>query len=166
MIPLCLVTGFFGSGKTTLLRHIIDERDGQRIAYLVNEFAARDVDAEVLAAEVGAGAVSLAGGSVFCRCLLDRFVDQLAALAAQQPAPQAVVVEASGIADPKPIETLLQRDELAGLYTLTSIVTVVEPGSFLKFSHVLPNIIAQVEAADVGVINKVDLYDAGRIEQI
>ncbi|MCY3020879.1 MAG: GTP-binding protein [Planctomycetota bacterium] len=160
MIPLALVTGFLGSGKTTLLQRVVEKNRRRRIVYLVNEFSPRDVDGARLRAETDAVCL-IPGGSIFCRCLVTEFIDALQSLPERfgtAAAPVAgVVIEASGMADPGVIRTLLQETQLDRKYRLASIVAVVDPKSFLKLIHTLPAILAQIGAADRVLVNKIDL---------
>ena len=160
MIPLVLTTGFLGSGKTTLLRRIAEQEKGLKLVFLVNEFSQHDVDAKLLDAE-GLKAVSVAGGSIFCRCRVTDFIRQLEAIPELFGTPEApvaaVVVEASGIADPMVVQQMLAETRLDRIYRLCTVVTVVDPKSFLKLVHTLPNILTQVRAADRVILNKVDL---------
>lgn len=166
MIPLALVTGFLGSGKTTLLRHIIEKNRTRKIAYLVNEFSSLDVDGEVLA-DTDADVMSIPGGSIFCQCLVTQFIGTLRTVAEKFDRLDAplvgVVVEASGIADPRVIGKMLEETRLDRVYQLGQIVSVVDPGSFTKLLKTLPNITAQIEACDLAVINKTDLYEESQI---
>ena len=167
MIPVCLVTGFLGSGKTTFLRHIIDLKL-ERIAYLVNEFSPLDVDGQLLrhAAE---DVVTVSGGSIFCKCLVTEFIDHLTRIPERFDSPQmplqGVVIEASGIANPMVIEQMLSETGLDETYEVTLIVTVVDPGSLPKLIHTLPNIRAQIESADVVLLNKTDQFGPQEIEE-
>jgi G3E family GTPase len=162
MVPLSLITGFLGSGKTTLLQNMIARHCGRRVVYLVNEFGAVDIDGQHLELRPGQF-VSIPGGSIFCRCLTGEFIRVLRDIADDR-APQAVVVEASGVADPKIIRQMLVETKLDRLYRLRQIVTIIDPGSFLKLLETLPNITAQVEAADLAIINKTDLYDPEQLD--
>jgi G3E family GTPase len=82
VIPLSLVTGFLGGGKTTLLQRLIEQSDGRRLAYIVNELADADVDGQLLA--LGEEKiVSIPGGSIFCRCLSGEFLRILESLPAR-----------------------------------------------------------------------------------
>lgn len=160
MIPLVLTTGFLGSGKTTLLRHIAEQESDLKLVFLVNEFSQHDVDAKLLDAE-GLDTVTIAGGSIFCRCRLTDFIHQLEIIPGLFGAPEApvaaVVVEASGIADPMVVQRMLAETRLDRIYRLSAVVTVVDPKSFLKLMHTLPNILTQVKAADWVILNKTDL---------
>ena len=161
MIPICLVTGFLGSGKTTFLRQVVARNRERKLVYLVNELSPLDVDGALLR-EAEDDVLTIPGGSIFCRCLVTEFIGHLEAIPERFNTPEApvegVVIEASGIANPKVTEQLLAETGLDGTYDLASIVSIVDPGSFGKLVHTLPNIQAQVEAADTVLINKADLF--------
>lgn len=157
MIPICLVTGFLGSGKTTFLREVVEDNPGRKIVYLVNELSSLDVDGALLG-EVEEDVVVIPGGSIFCRCLVTEFIDQLSALPGRFGPVEAVVIEASGIADPRVVQQLLAETQLDEVYAIASIVTIVDPGSFPRLVDALPNVRAQVEAADVVLVNKTDQF--------
>jgi G3E family GTPase len=161
MIPMCLVTGFLGSGKTTLLK-MLDKRFADRnVVFLVNEFAAGDVDGALLGTEDD-GVFTITGGSIFCVCRVEPFLDTLRALPAHFErlgrSLDGVVVEASGMANPMIVDQLLAETGLAATYRLQTIVSIIDPGSFTRLLETLPNITAQIKAADIVLINKVDLY--------
>ena len=168
MIPLALVTGFLGSGKTTFLKQLVRRYHGRKLVWLVNEFSARDVDAEMLGSETP-DVVSIAGGSIFCRCLVTEFIASLRGLPARFGTPDApvegVVVEASGMANPAVAGTMLCEAQLDSVYQLASVTAIADPGTFLKLLRTLPNIRAQVEAASRLLVNKCDLYPTMLIEQ-
>ncbi len=165
-IPLALVTGFLGSGKTTLLRRLAARaEEGRPLLFLVNEFSATDVDG-VRLREAGLEAVTIAGGSVFCRCLVTEFVGHLREIAGRwgRRAFAGVVVEASGMADPRVVGTMLAETGLDALFRLHSVTAVLDPVRFLKLLHTLPAIRSQIEAADVVMLNKTDLYAPEQVE--
>ncbi len=167
MIPLCLVTGFLGSGKTTLLQRTVERYRGRRAVYLVNEFSAVDVDGRRLNLPENE-LVSIPGGSIFCKCLVGEFIgalEETGRLVADGEAVEGVVVEASGIANPMVIEQMLAETGLAQTYRLQTVVAVIDPGSFYKLYHTLPNIHAQVRAADAVLMNKTDLHDEARLAE-
>jgi len=165
MIPICLVTGFLGSGKTTVLERLMRRLADRRVVYLVNEFATSDIDGQRLAGS-GAAIVSVPGGSIFCTCLVEEFVRRLREIAATRPAPDGLVVEASGIADPRVVRRLLDETGLSTDYRLARVVAICDPGTFLKLLVTLPSLPAQVEAADVALLNKVDLHDEPALQAV
>ncbi len=155
MLPICLVTGFLGTGKTTFLKNIVARNRDRKIVYLINEFSAHDVDGAIVSAE-NPNVVSIPGGSIFCICLVTEFIGQLKNVLEEWGDAEGVVIEASGMANPKVIEEMLAETKLDAHFRLATILSVIDPNSFLKLRHTLPNILAQIEAADVVLINKID----------
>jgi G3E family GTPase len=161
MIPLCLVTGFLGSGKTSMLRHLARRHPDRKLVYLVNEFSAVDVDGRLLEADAQ-HVIAVPGGSIFCVCLVSEFIRILRDIPerfGQTGGPvQGVVIEASGIANPKVIGRMLNETRLDEVYRIASIVAVVDPATFPALLQTLPNIRAQVEACGYALLNKTDLF--------
>ncbi|HKL22735.1 MAG TPA: GTP-binding protein, partial [Tichowtungia sp.] len=181
MLPICLVTGFLGTGKTTFLKNIVATNRDRKIVYLINEFSAHDVDGAIVSVE-NPDVVSIPGGSIFCHCLVTEFIGQLKKIAARADVPPAirtagvspaqhdgccegVVIEASGMANPKVIEQMLAETGLDEQFRLATVISVLDPNSFLKLRRTLPNILAQVEAADVVLINKTDCCAPEQIDE-
>lgn len=165
MIPVVLVTGFLGSGKTTFLRRVAEKESGRRLAFLVNEFSERDIDGRLLAME-GRSVVSLAGGSIFCRCMLSSFVSVLKSLAHREQTIDGVVIESSGIADPRVITRLMEEHKLDREFVIRSIIAIIDPGSFPKLLKTLPNVVAQVEASGAVLVNRSDLFPREAVESV
>ena len=170
--PLWLVVGFLGAGKTTLLRRLARASRGRGLVFVVNEFSAVDVDAGLIERE-GGTTVAVPGGSIFCRCLVTEFVDVLSRVAEgyvnnAEPAfcPEGVVIEASGMADPRSMRRLLAESGLDTRYHVAGVTAVVDPGTVMKLLLVLPNIRGQIEAADLVLLNKADLHSAATIGKV
>ena len=168
MIPVCLITGFLGSGKTTLIEKWVKQYPTCKFVYLINEFCQVDIDGQRLALPANQ-LVTIAGGSIFCRCLVSDFVRSLRKIETyfldEGILPEGLIIEASGIADPGVIQTLLKETKLDQTYSLTKIVDIVEPGNFLKLIHTLPSIIRQVEASNLIILNKADLHSEDCIKK-
>ncbi len=163
MIPLALVTGFLGSGKTTFLQHCVDKLHERRIVYLVNEFSQVDVDGTLLNLPADQ-LVSIPGGSIFCHCLVTDFIGHLRALVERgNTLLDGAIVEASGIANPQVVARMLRETGLDQHLRLTSVITIVDPDTFADLLETLPNIRAQVEAADIALVNKCDLCGEAQI---
>ncbi|MDF7825704.1 CobW family GTP-binding protein [Pontiellaceae bacterium B12227] len=162
MIPICLITGFLGTGKTTLLKRIVEQNRNRKWIYLVNEFSALDVDGAIVSEE-NPDVISIPGGSIFCKCLVTEFIGQMTKIHEQHPDAEGVVIEASGMADPRVIADMLKETGLGAHFELNNIVSIVEPRSFLRLIHTLPNIIHQVEAADLVLLNKSDLFSEDQL---
>ncbi|MBP7886687.1 MAG: GTP-binding protein [Candidatus Marinimicrobia bacterium] len=160
MIPIRLVTGFLGSGKTTLLKNLIRQNQSRRLVFLVNEFSPTDIDGSLIA-NLTPDYLSIPGGSIFCRCLAGKFIEYL------QEIPQRftqdgneideLVIEASGVADPRVIFKMLSETGLDKVYYIREVLNIVDPASLGKLFHTLTSIRAQIEAADIILINKVDI---------
>lgn len=163
MIPITLVTGFLGTGKTTLLKQIIEQNRNRKFVYLVNEFSTEDIDGALISNE-DANTITIPGGSIFCRCLVTQFVTQLSKIPERFNNVERVIIEASGIADPKVIRKMLFETHLSETYQLQSVISVIDPLSFLKLLHTLPNIRSQIEAADLVIINKTDLPEQSQTD--
>ena len=164
MIPICLITGFLGTGKTTLLKRIVENNRDRKWIYLVNEFSALDVDGAMIS-EDNPDVISIPGGSIFCKCLVTEFIGQMTKVHEQHPDAEGVVIEASGMADPRVISDMLKETGLGAHFELNNIVSIVEPRSFLRLIHTLPNIIHQVEAADLVLLNKCDLFEEEQLTE-
>jgi len=168
MIPLTPITGFLGSGKTTLLKQIIEQNRERKFVYLINEFSPADIDGALINNET-ADTVAIPGGSIFCKCLVTQFISQLKQIperfVGKNDPVERVVIEASGIADPKVIRKMLTETHLSETYRLQSVIAVIDPLSFLKLLHTLPNIRSQVEAANLIIINKTDRASESAISQ-
>jgi G3E family GTPase len=166
MIPAALITGFLGSGKTAYLRYLMERHRDRRLVYLVNEFSPVDVDGRLLA-DPEDRVVSLPGGSIFCTCLVSEFIKTMTDIPERfhrdGAPPEGVVIEASGVANPRVVERMLHETRLDALFTLTAVVSVVDPGSFPTLVHTLPNIIDQVQASDTVILNKTDLFDEAAV---
>jgi len=158
MIPIALIAGFLGSGKTTFLRRMAAKHANRRIAYIVNDFSHINIDTQLLA-DIKGNVIGVPGGSIFCRCKSGDFINVLHRVNRAAPPPEGVIVEASGMADPRAIATMLHDCRLDRDYALTTVATVADPGTFHKLLKTLPAVRAQVECADIVLLNKTDLFD-------
>jgi G3E family GTPase len=155
--PFILVTGFLGSGKTTLLKRIIARHaDTMKLAVIQNEFAQVGVDARELR-ETGKTfeIMEINRGSVFCVCLLSDFIGSLSDLL-DAHRPDAVVLEATGLADPIAVAQLVSDKKLNGKTYLHRVFCIVDASTFLRMERQVGRIAHQVRVADCVLINKID----------
>lgn len=155
-VPVLLVTGFLGAGKTTVVNHILAHAGGRRIAAVVNDFGAVNIDAELI---VGAsdGVVSLANGCICCTLEGD-LLRTLASLLRRDPRPEAILIETSGVADPADIVRNLMDPVIlreAPLETVLCVVDAAAPPDTMED----PLLRAQLRLADVVALSKTDLAD-------
>ena len=161
-VPILLVTGFLGTGKTTVVNHLLAHAAGRRIAAVVNDFGAVNIDAELITG-ASDGVVDLSNGCICCSLQGD-LLRTLAALLRRDPRPQFIVIETSGVADPSDIvrnlmDPLIWRE--APLETVLCVVDATTPAASLNDALLR----SQLRTADVVALSKVDLVDeAGRAE--
>ena len=163
MTPLHVIGGYLGSGKTTLVNHLLADADGRRVAVLVNDFGDIDVDGALIAS-ADDDVISLANGCVCCS-LADGLVTAFAAVRERAAHLDRVVVEASGVADPASIV----RFGVASGFAVGRVVVVVDTATVRRRAadrYVGDTVLRQIEAADVCVVNKVDLVGAADVERV
>jgi G3E family GTPase len=157
MIPFTVIGGFLGAGKTTLLNRLLAGAAGRRFAVLVNDFGALDIDGRLVAAH-GGDTVALANGCLCCT-IGDSLVETLLKLLEQPDRFDHIVVEASGVADPARIadiavlEPQLERD---GVIVVVDAAEVQERAADRRVGD---TVLRQIKAADLLVLNKIDLAD-------
>jgi G3E family GTPase len=162
-VPILLVAGFLGAGKTTVVNHLLAHAEGRRIAAVVNDFGAINIDAELIAG-ASDGVVSLANGCICCSLEGD-LLRTLASILRRSPRPEAIVIETSGVADPADIVRNLMDPVIWREAPLETVLCVVDAtASPDALGDALLR--SQVRAADVVALSKVDLVDAGGMGRI
>ncbi len=163
-VPLTVLTGFLGAGKTTLLKRLLTGDHGLRIAVLVNDFGALNIDAELVVG-VESDVVSLANGCVCCS-IRDDLVEAVDQVLARPEQPQYVVLEASGVAEPSGIAATFSNPSLRERIRLDSIICVVDAEQVFAAPEQMPLKLMQIAFADLLLLNKVDLVDTAQLSKV
>lgn len=158
-IPLTVVGGFLGAGKTTSLNHVLVS-GRRRAAVLVNDFGPVDIDAGLLAQRADK-VIRLANGCVCCS-MASGLDDALARVLALDPAPDWIVIEASGVSDPGRIAQVGLSDPLLQLEAVVVLVDASGIRDRLADPLLADTAQRQLRAADLLVLNKTDLLPALR----
>jgi cobalamin biosynthesis protein CobW len=186
-IPATVITGFLGAGKTSLIRHLVENNQGKRLAFLINEFGDLGIDRELL---LGCGiegcdeddVVELANGCICCT-VADDFLPAMETLLNREIPPDHILIETSGLALPKPLVKAFNWPEVRSRVTVDGVVTVVDAaavadGRFatdpeavqaareadpaLDHDDPLEEVFEdQLSCADIVVLNKCDLLEPG-----
>ncbi|WP_019171672.1 CobW family GTP-binding protein [Pseudaminobacter salicylatoxidans] len=162
--PVTVIGGFLGAGKTTLVNHILSGDHGLKVAVLVNDFGAINIDAALITSTEG-GLYSLSNGCVCCG-LNQGFVEQLEELLAARADIDHIVIEASGVADPARIMDTVRYSRFAARLRADAIVVVVDAAGFDDAIAAAPGLAeAQIGSADLLVLNKTDLIGREKLDE-
>ena len=192
-LPVTVLSGFLGAGKTTVLSHILNNREGKKVAVIVNNMSEINIDAAMIKSDVSLNhseekLVEMSNGCICCTLREDLLleVNKLA----KDNKFDYLVIESTGISEPLPVaETFTFADEegisLSDVAKLDTMVTVVDAVNFLKDYEeakylqdtgeslgeddersVADLLVDQIEFADVLLVSKIDLVDAEDIEKL
>ena len=192
-LPVTVLSGFLGAGKTTVLSHILNNREGKKVAVIVNDMSEINIDSAIIQNEVSLNRseeklVEMSNGCICCT-LREDLLEEVTKLAKANRF-DYLVVESTGISEPLPVaETFTFADEdgisLSDVAKLDTMVTVVDAVNFLKDydeakylnetgeslgeedeRSVSDLLVDQVEFADVILVSKTDIASKKDVERL
>jgi cobalamin biosynthesis protein CobW len=163
-IPIVLLTGFLGAGKTSLLNHLLKHSQGLKIGVIINDFGDINIDSLLVTAQTDTQ-LELSNGCICCSVEEGELDDAISQLAHRGSLLDYIVIEASGLAEPKELATVLRlmKNEYAHF---DSVITVIDALNFEKNNKTHETSLENLNLADMVVINKVDLVDTKALSEI
>ena len=155
LVPVTVVAGYLGAGKTTLINELLAHEHGRRLAVLVNDFGAVNID-EALIAEHRGQTISLRNGCICCS-IADELGDALDRVLALEPPPDQVVVEASGVADPANVAAYGQGWPGCRLDAVIVLADAETVRAKSRDQFVGELVTRQLHRADIVMVTKCDL---------
>ncbi len=163
-LPMTVLTGFLGAGKTTLLNYILTHNQGLNIGVVVNDYGDINVDSDLIADKTDAK-LELTNGCICCSLETLDLQEAIGQFAYAGSTIDYIIIEASGLAEPKDLALTL-KDTIGQRVYLDSIITVLDAENLEKNAQEHGTATEQIEFCDFVIINKVDLVPAKKVKDI
>jgi G3E family GTPase len=157
-IPVTVIAGYLGAGKTTLVNHLLRNAEGRRLVVLVNDFGEVAIDTDLIIARDG-DKLTLANGCMCCAIGGDVLGAFDCALT-REPRPDAILIEASGVAEPERIADYARAEPDLALDSIVVLAAADAVDRLLRDVFVGETVRRQIAAADLLILNRSDLVDA------
>lgn len=163
-IPVFILGGFLGSGKTSTLNHILRNSNGSKLGVIVNDFGDTPIDSYLIDAD-SSNQVQFNDGCICCEIKDGEAVDALRRYAAREDRLDAIFIEASGVADPRSIANMVRYSGIKNII-YGGIIYTVDTLNFKDTIANHPELKEHLKAADVILLNKVDLATEAQFNEV
>lgn len=158
-LPTTVIAGYLGAGKTSLVNHLLRHPGGRRIMVMVNDFGALDIDADLLES-ADEDTLTLSNGCICCT-MGTELMYALADACDRRPRPDALVIEASGVAQPEKIAAAAHAEPEMRYSGIVTVADAANIAALLADEEIGAQIRGQLAVADLVVLTKTDLAPAG-----
>jgi cobalamin biosynthesis protein CobW len=129
-IPATVITGFLGAGKTSLIRRLIEQADGRRLGFIINEFGTLGIDRGIIEgcglADCDEDAIKELANGCICCTVADDFLPTMESLLDRPNPPEHIIIETSGLALPKPLVQAFNWPTMKARVTVDGVIAVVD----------------------------------------
>jgi G3E family GTPase len=161
---ILLITGFLGSGKTTLLKNILSwEADLSGTVVIVNELGKVGIDGALLQ-KSGSDVIELTSGCICCTMKLG-LIDTLKDVW-QRFHPERILLEATGVAEPNSVASVLQDEVLKRVMEIRSIITVLDIRFWMGRDRLGTFFMNQLKQANLILLNKIDTAEMAAVPKV
>ena len=158
-----LLCGFLGSGKTTLLKRILSwEKDLSGTVVLVNEFGKVGIDGAILK-KAGSDVIELTSGCVCCTIKTE--LEQTLKDIYDRFSPKRILLEATGVAEPDAVASVLEDEDLKQRMEIQKIITVLDIKFWIGREVFGPFFMNQIKQANIILLNKIDTVDENKVAE-
>lgn len=162
-IPIILITGYLGSGKTTYLNRLLSEASGRKLAVLVNDFGAINIDASLVEGTVD-DVIALQNGCICCS-MAGGMQSAILKILKREEKPEAIVVEASGVANPGEVAKALSDDAMRTFAALELVISILDCVNIATYKPTELNLVKeQLRYSGIVMLSKLDQSSAENIE--
>jgi hypothetical protein len=163
-LPVTIISGYLGAGKTSLINRLLAEDHGMKVAVIVNDFGAINIDADLIS-DTDADTIALSNGCVCCTMGTDLAMT-LRQLALRENQPCHLIIEASGVSDPIAITNTVMAESGFSYAGIITLVDGKNAEALFDDEDIAPQITQQIRAADLTLISKCESLAPSLLEKL